>query len=476
MNVLTALKHKQILVLGLGLTGLSCVQFLHDQGLCFSVNDSREDPFSANDNNQQFNKRFPNASLSLGQWDKALIAQADLIIISPGIDVVAQGIDGYISNDCKVWGDIELFCQFNNELDFPISILAVTGSNGKSTVVSLLQYLGEKLGINSQLAGNIGQPVLDLLTSRLNIQKRIIQDEKKLFSDQLFILELSSFQLETLSSMNAIAASILNISDDHLDRHITFDNYQSIKQRIYQQSNIAIVNRDDSSTSTLNNQQKVISFGSDKAEQGHFGIDTVNNVKHLMFGTQALIALDKLPLAGVHNALNYLATFALGTCAGWSLELMVENVTGFTGLSHRCQRVNSDDGVAWINDSKATNVGATIAAIDGLSQLLPQKNKLILIAGGDGKGADFSPLKHELRQHVDQLITLGRDGDLIAKFANKAIAVGSLQQAVQTAKQIANEGDMVLLSPACASFDMFKSYSDRGEQFMLCVQKLAEAS
>ena len=476
MSVLTALKHKQILVLGLGLTGLSCVQFLHAQGLCFSVNDSRKNPFSSGYKQSNFNTDFPNVSIHLGQWDTALIAQADLIIISPGIDTIAQGLDVYIQSDCEVWGDIELFCRVNNELNHPISILAVTGSNGKSTVVSLLQHLGEKLGVNSQLAGNIGQPVLTLLSEKLNAQKEGQQEKDKLTDEQLFILELSSFQLETLSSMKAIAASVLNISDDHLDRHLTLEHYQSIKQRIYQQSNIAIVNRDDNATSPLNNQQKVISFGSDKAKRGHFGIDYVDGEKYLMFGDQTLIALENLPLAGIHNALNYLAAFALGTCAGWSLDSMIKHITGFDGLAHRCQRVKSDDGIAWINDSKATNVGATIAAIDGLSQSLSKKNQLILIAGGDGKGADFSPLEHELHHHVDQLITLGQDGDIIAQLVNNAISVDSLQQAVCTANSIASKGDMVLLSPACASFDMFKSYSDRGDQFMFCVQKLAEAS
>jgi len=274
--------------------------------------------------------------------------------------------------------------------------------------------------------------------------------------------------------MNAIAGCILNVSDDHLDRHITFNNYKSIKQRIYQQSDIAIVNRDDSATQPLNIKQKVISFGRDKPEQGHFGIELVDGINSLMFGDQALIAIDKLPLAGIHNALNYLATLALGTCAGWSLDLMIEHLTGFTGLAHRCQRVKSEDGIVWINDSKATNVGATIAAIDGLFQLKSTINQLILIAGGDGKGADFSPLQHELKEKVTQLITLGRDGDHIAQLVNNAIAVDSLEQAVHTAKNMANKGDMVLLSPACASFDMFKGYSDRGEQFITCVQKLAE--
>ncbi len=477
MTLLTDFKDKKILVLGAGITGMSCVRYLSAQGLSFAVNDSRTQPFSADYNEQKFSNDFPCARLHLGQWNPELIANADIILISPGIDAVTNGISEHISAECLVMGDVELFCLLNNERNNqpdvnPIQLLAVTGSNGKSTVVSLLAYLADSLGVNAQLGGNIGQPVLDIFTKE-------ITDEKKNLPSVL-ILELSSFQLETLKSMQAIATSVLNVSDDHLDRHQSMENYQHIKQGIYPQGKLAIVNRDDEATKTLNKSQSVLSFGSDAPSENQFGVSWENGKAALAFEEQKLITLDELPLAGMHNALNYLAALALGYSAGWSLTAMVKNLAGFTGLSHRCQKITSNDGITWINDSKATNVGATIAAINGLAQTLTTENgvkqQLILIAGGDGKGADFTPLIAPLASHVSHVITLGKDGDKIAQVAQNTNKVNTLDAAVQTAKALANAGDIILLSPACASLDMFKSFGDRGEQFMTAVTQVSGAS
>jgi UDP-N-acetylmuramoylalanine--D-glutamate ligase len=477
MTLLTEFKDKKILVLGAGITGMSCVRYLSAQGLSFAVNDSRIQPFSADYNEQTFSDEFPCASLHSGQWNTELIANADIILISPGINAATSSIAEHISAECIVMGDVELFCLLNNERieqpDVnPIQILAVTGSNGKSTVVSLLAYLAESLGVNAQLGGNIGQPVLDIFT------KEITGENKNLPS--LLILELSSFQLETLKSMQAIATSVLNVSDDHLDRHLSMDKYQQIKQGIYPQGKLAIINRDDEATKTLNKSQPVLSFGSDEPSENQFGVTWKNGKATLAFAEKKLITLDELPLAGMHNALNYLAALALGYSAGWSLTAMVKNLAGFTGLSHRCQKVASTDGITWINDSKATNVGATIAAINGLAQTLTTENgvkqQLILIAGGDGKGADFTPLIEPLATHVSQVITLGKDGDKIAEVAQNANKVSTLVAAVQKAKSMANAGDIVLLSPACASLDMFNSFGDRGEQFMAAVTEISEAN
>ena len=472
MTLLSDFKHKQILVLGAGITGLSCARYLNSQGLCFAVNDSRTNPFSADYSPAQFSEDFPTARLQLGQWHSELIRAADIILISPGIDSANADIAQHISDDCCVMGDVELFCQINNERglskeDQPIELLALTGSNGKSTVVSLLADLAQNLGVNAQLGGNIGQPVLDIFTST----------SKK--DPELLILELSSFQLETLTSMKAIATSVLNVSDDHLDRHLTMANYQNIKQSIYQQGKVAVTNRDDEATKSPNKNQQVLSFGSDKPKENQFGIIKSETKAYLAFGEQTLIALDELPLAGMHNALNYLAALALGYSAGWSMSAMVKYLPRFKGLAHRCQRVMSSDNIAWINDSKATNVGATLAALNGLSTTLSLSNKLILIAGGDGKGADFSPLLEPLTKHVSAVITLGKDGDKIADLAEpatKVIKVTNLLEAVSASKTIANDGDIVLLSPACASLDMFKNFAERGEQFMAAVNQLAEAS
>ncbi|PHR84546.1 MAG: UDP-N-acetylmuramoyl-L-alanine--D-glutamate ligase [Colwellia sp.] len=472
MTLLADFKDKQILVLGAGITGMSCVRFLSAQGLFFSVNDSRPQPFSDDYSEQQFSNEFPNASLQLGRWHGELIATADIILISPGIDSAINEIAQHISADCHVMGDVELFCLLNNARINPIKILAVTGSNGKSTVVSLLAHLADSLGIIAQLGGNIGQPVLDIFTKETTGENTEIPT--------ILILELSSFQLETLTSMQAIATSVLNVSDDHLDRHQNMANYQGIKQSIYPQGQLAITNRDDNATKVVNKSQPVLSFGSDVPAQNQFGITWENGKASLAFAAQNLIALDELPLAGMHNALNYLAALALGYSAGWSIAEMVNSLAGFSGLPHRCQKIVSNDGITWINDSKATNVGATIAAINGLAQTLTLQNgvkqKLILIAGGDGKGADFSPLIKPLIAHVNQVITLGKDGDKIAKLSSSVNKVTSLFTAVQQAQAIAKTGDVVLLSPACASLDMFKNFSDRGEQFIAAVAKVTEAS
>ena len=451
MTYLSTLKTKKIVVLGAGVTGYSCARFLQSNNLNFSINDSRENAIDIH----EFRQNFPNADISLGRWDQKLIASATLIIVSPGIDLATAEISNNISAGCKVIGDVELYCLSENT-----PILAVTGSNGKSTVVSLLAHVGSELGKSVTLGGNIGSPVLDILT------------EKRQKDVECLILELSSFQLESLHSMKAIAGTVLNLSDDHLDRHLSMENYAAIKQKIYSQSKVAIFNRGDKATFCSNHHTQ-ISFGIDAPKEGDFGLISDNGDVYLAYGHSKLINIDKLPLAGLHNALNYLAVLALGKSAGWSLSAMVEAIAGFKGLSHRCQKVETDDNVIWINDSKATNVGATLAAIEGISATLGQDKKLVLIAGGEGKGADFSPLEQPIYEHVGHLITLGKDGDKIAQLARNANRVKTIKEAVNTAKSFVEPGDVVLLSPACASIDMFANFAERGDMF---VQALREAS
>jgi len=448
--------NKNVLLLGLGLSGLSCARFFTKMDIAFSVNDNRNLPVDA----EQFGKDFPLLNLSLGQWDKKLIGAADIIIASPGIDLSHNNIAPNIKDTCQIWGDVELFFQIINQQNISVPTLAVTGSNGKSTVVSLLAHIGTQLGLNTCLAGNIGTPIIDIL----------VQDS--LATIDCLIIELSSFQLETLRSMNALGASILNISDDHLDRHKTLKNYQQIKQNIYQQTQTIVFNRDDELTQplTISATQKILSFGSDEAQSKQFGL--INNKQQLAMANKALIAINKLPIAGIHNALNCLAALGLGQSIGWSITDMVKALSSFTGLEHRCQIVPSHDGILWVNDSKATNVGATLAAIEGLAQTKLPKQNIILIAGGEGKGADFSVLKSAFNHHVEHLITLGKDGDKLASFAKKSTRVISLEKAVCTASDLANEGDIVILSPACASLDMFKNFIERGNAFMQAVHDL----
>lgn len=451
-RVIAQLKSKKILVLGAGLTGMSCVRFLTKHQVTCQINDSRENVI----NPAEFTQEFPHCVLHQGAWNKTLIKSAELILVSPGIDLVAEQLVDSISDECQVMGDVELFCQITDK-----PMLAVTGSNGKSTLVSLLAHLGKQLGKNVALGGNIGVPVLEQLSDDIDC----------------YILELSSFQLETLKSMKAIAATVLNVSDDHLDRHITIENYSKIKQRIYSQCETAVINRDDTLSYSIVDltSKPILSFGTNEPLSGEFGLRVDGTEYYLAFGDQKLIALSQLPLAGAHNAQNYLAALALGHCLKWSINDMVGHFSSFKGLAHRCQRINTTDNIIWINDSKATNVGATIAAIKGLSSTIGD-NQLILVAGGDGKGADFTPLKAVIEGAVSCVFTIGKDGAEIALLSKNGQHVSTLSEAVHLANQQAKSGDVVLLSPACASIDMFDNFAQRGEMFTDAVMALQEAS
>lgn len=443
------LKNKNVVILGAGITGLSCARYLKNNNIAFALNDSRKQPVDP----ISFAAEFSEASLYLGQWQQRVINQADVLIVSPGIDLNTPDIAQSINSKTDVLGDVELYCRVTN-----VPTIAVTGSNGKSTVVSLLAYLGEALGYQTQLGGNIGVPVLDTIAKQ----------------PDFLILELSSFQLETLNSMKALSATVLNLCDDHLDRHETMKNYQNIKQKIYQQSNVAVVNRDDDKTAVPTNTvvDTVLSFGSDQPSDKHFGLKACADGYYLMQGHEALIAVNQLPIAGLHNAMNCLAALALGSAAGWSIPAMVAALPQFKGLAHRCQTVVSTDGVLWVNDSKATNVGATLAAINGFAVNKIPNSDLYLIAGGDAKGADLSALSPVLKQNIKQMVTLGKDGDKLACLMPNTIKVSNLTEAVKAISECTKPGDIVLLSPACASIDMFKNYAERGLAFEQAVQQV----
>lgn len=448
MQRLAFLQNKQILVLGLGATGLSCARYLSAQGLTFVINDSREHPPGV----KRLAKLNSKSDLIIGRWDTQAIANADVIIASPGVDINLPVIADNRKAQSQLIGDVELFCLARKDIVTNDTLIAVTGSNGKSTVVSLLAHIAKGLNFNTALAGNIGLPVLDIVDSKYDA----------------IVLELSSFQLETMQSMDAQAATVLNICDDHLDRHKTLENYQAIKHKIYDQANVQVINREQASAQPNTIKDNAISFGLDAPEQGHFGIITKAGIRSLAFGDQTLINCANLPLVGRHNELNCLAVLALGYAANWALVDMCKALLSFEGLEHRCKQVESNDGVVWVNDSKATNIGATLAAIDGLTN---DKQQLILIAGGDGKGADFNELQSALNDHVDHLITLGKDGSQIAALKPTSISVNSIESAVNAARKLANKGDVVLLSPACASIDMFENYMQRGEVFITAVRE-----
>ncbi|WP_448565666.1 UDP-N-acetylmuramoyl-L-alanine--D-glutamate ligase [Thalassotalea ganghwensis] len=451
-QVINSLKGKHIVVLGAGLTGMSCLELLHAQQLPATVIDSRFDIA----NQADFEQRFPTSTLLLGGWHFDIIQTADIILASPGIDLAKEGISKFLQPSCEVLGDVELFARLN---DSPV--VAVTGSNGKSTVVSLLAHVGRALGKKVSLCGNIGEPVLTQWQHQVDVH----------------ILELSSFQLETTEHLYLQSASVLNVSDDHLDRHQTIDNYARIKRKIYRHCQTAIVNRQDPMTRVQepSDAKYVISFGTDVPSEGQFGIKHINGQIYLCKASKALISLNTLPLAGMHNAMNYLAVLALSDSLNWNIEDVVNQLAGFKGLAHRCQRVDSQDGIHWVNDSKATNVGATIAAIDGIAATC-SNNQIIVIAGGEGKGADFSPLAVSINNHVSHLITLGKDGKKIGELAKDFHYVNDMREAVSLAKTLAVPGDVVLLSPACASLDMFSNYIERGKVFSDAVTEMQEAS
>ena len=425
---------KNVVVVGLGLTGLSCVRFLTSKGANVSAMDSRVDLSVS-----------INVPLYLGKFDPLILSRAHLIVLSPGIDLANQDIQRAINAGVRVIGDIELFACFNDK-----SLIAITGSNGKSTVCSIVAEMFQAAGKKVLLGGNIGIPALDLLGQEAD----------------MIVLELSSFQLETISSLKPLVASLLNLSDDHLDRHGDADTYGKIKQKIYQSAGYTVCNRDEVATYPQNDRADMM-FGLDVCEQGFSWNEQDNSI---LLNGQCFVKSKDCLLVGAHNMLNIQAAAAVSLLAGLSLEAIKQGAMAFGGLAHRCQIVSMYNNVRWVNDSKATNVGATLAAIHGLRGTC--QGKLILIAGGEGKGADFSPLRETLNTSVDILITLGKDGDKIAQLKAGSLTVASLEQAVQEAAKSASAHDTVLLSPACASLDMFVNYQQRGDCFRKAVQEL----
>ena len=434
MNKLT-LANKNIVVVGMGLTGLSCVRFLLAKGAHVTAMDSRSE--------LTLSLEIP---LLLGELNVAKLSQADLIVLSPGVDLNTPAIQKAIESGVHVIGDIELFAQFNT-----CPVIAITGSNGKSTVTHLVVDMCKAAGKKVLMGGNIGVPVLDLLEQ----------------SADVIVLELSSFQLETTFSLRPLVATVLNITEDHLDRHGDLTTYQQIKLKVYQHCQFMVCNRDDILSYPVN-AKAAISYGLSKSASG-FSWD--NAQASILFDGKVFLDSKNCLLVGAHNMLNIQAAAALAKVFGLDDNSIRQGAQQFGGLPHRCQTVSKYNDVSWINDSKATNVGATLAAINGLVSNI--QGKLILIAGGEGKGADFSIMQACLTQFVGLLITLGKDGDKIACLHPNNIKVQSIEEAVSVAAKYSQPGDVVLLSPACASLDMFVSYQQRGDCFAQAVQELA---
>lgn len=441
---------KQRIIIGLGETGLSCARYFRRLKLPFTILDSRLNPPQL----ATFRKEFPNAPFHLGPFDPALLQGASELIVSPGIDLNDPKLSLAIAkNKLKPISDIELFAQ-----NARAPIIAITGSNAKGTVTSLVGAMIAQAKQRVEVGGNIGIPALDLLNAP---------------SPHFYVLEISSFQLESTYTLRPKVATLLNISPDHLDRHKTLDAYIQAKQRIYHDCEIALWNRQDPNTYPNTKTKKIISFGLEtlKPDSKEFGLQRRNNQTYLAQGGKTLLAVDKLAIKGQHNWANALAALAIGHAIQLPLPSMLTALCQFKGLAHRCQWITEQSGITWYNDSKATNVGATLAALNGLGPAI--SGKIILIAGGLAKGADFSLLRDAVARYVKTLILIGRDASLLKNALEKSTVVqmaSDLAQAVALAQQTANTGDVVLLSPACASMDMFKNYEERGDTFIDLVQ------
>lgn len=446
-------------MLGLGDTGLSLTRWLVRQGAAVRVADSREEPPNA----PVLASELPQVAVTGGGFDEDAFRDAEMIAISPGVDRREPLVADAIRRGVPVVGDIELFARRLPAIGAP-KVIAITGSNGKSTVTMMAGDMCRAAGLQTVVAGNIGLPVLDALTA--------IEDGEA--APQVFVLELSSFQLESTLSLEATAATMLNLSEDHLDRYDSLADYAAAKQRIFAGSGLQVLNRDDPGSLEMARPGRAIAtFGlGSPSHDAEWGMHDARGRRFLAQGARSLLPLEELPVAGLHNAANALAALALARGLDLPEAPLLEALRRFKGLPHRVQRIMEIGGVTFYDDSKGTNVGATVAALNGMAQ------KVVLIAGGDGKGQDFSPLAPAVAAHARAVVLIGRDSDEISRVLDgcgiPVERAGDMREAVERAFQASRPGDAVMLSPACASYDMFRNYVHRAEVFVQAVQQLAQ--
>jgi len=459
---------RNTLIVGLGKTGLSCARFLAARGVPLAVTDSRAHPAGLD----ALREELPDVAVFVGGFDSAALAAAEQLVVSPGVSLREPAIAAVVERGIPVVGDIELFARYAEA-----PVVAVTGTNGKSTVTALVGAMAQAAGSNVRVGGNIGTPALDLL------EGVAAQAERQMFGGapaatsavahgiarDLYVLELSSFQLETTYSLNAAAAAVLNVSADHMDRYLDLAEYAAAKQRIYHGDGVMVINADDPVVAAMAMLGRhVVRFGLGEPGAGDFGLRNQDGQAWLAHGAEALMPAHELRLVGRHNLANALAALALGSAVGIPNDAMVQALRRFAGLAHRMQWVGERDGVRWYNDSKGTNVGATLAALRGMA------GPVVLIAGGDGKGADFAPLRAVAADKARAVVLMGRDAGIIEAALAGAVPVvraADMDDAVHKAGELARRGDAVLLSPACASFDMYNNYEERGEAFMAAVHR-----
>ncbi len=439
-----------ILIVGLGKTGLSVARFLARQGLDFAVADNRVQPPGLS----ELSAECPDAQVHLGAFAADWFASFATLVVSPGVAVAEPAIQAAAAAGAEIIGDIELFAR---HVPAKAQVIAITGSNGKSTVTTLVGELLEAAGRKVALGGNLGTPALDLLAGE---------------PAEVYVLELSSFQLETTTSLTAAAATVLNISADHMDRYVDLAEYAQAKGRVYQNATCALVNRDDAWSVALaeqSNAATTVSFALNTPACGHWGLLEHDGAFWLAHGATRLVREQDLHMRGRHNMENALAALALVDAVGVDVTALpvLQALQQFGGLAHRSQFVGRFAELDWVNDSKGTNLGATAAALAGQTQ------PVVLIAGGQGKGQDFSLLRAALEKHARAVVLIGQDAELLAaawQGATTLVNANDMQDAVQKAAELGQPGDVVLLSPACASFDMYTSYEQRGQVFVDAVR------
>jgi UDP-N-acetylmuramoylalanine--D-glutamate ligase len=447
--------NKKALVVGLGDTGASCVRWLIEHDAEVRGTDTRPAPPHAG----HLGEAFPEVKLALGGFDPADFEWADLVVVSPGVALATPEIEAAARAGKDIVGDVELFARAI--AGSRSKVIAITGSNGKSTVTSLAGHLCQAAGLDTVVAGNIGLPVLDALAER-EIDGR---------APDVWVLELSSFQLETTASLRPAAATVLNISEDHMDRYASLADYAAVKARVFSDG-VQVLNRDDAMVMAMAKPAgRIETFGLDAGLTAtDWGLVERDGRHWLAKGHERLFPVDELTIAGLHNAANALAALALCRAAGVKYEPMLAALKTFKGLAHRVEFVAEVAGRTFYDDSKGTNVGATAAALKGFSQ------PVLLIAGGDGKGQDFAPL-HEAVANARAVVQIGRDGPLVEAAiagACPVVRAETLAEAVNKCYELSQPGDVVLLSPACASWDMFRNYAHRAEVFIAAVNSLKE--